>query len=81
MAALEAVVCLDDCRYQDYQATDIPTLQQNGARVRVMAGSHQGVAGPIVMRNPGLLMDVTLSKGATFDQEVSSSVTLFLQTV
>jgi hypothetical protein len=37
----------------------------------VMAGSHQGTTGPIVMRNPGLLMDVLLSKGASFSQDVS----------
>ena len=58
------------CRYQDYQASDIPTVEQNGVKVRVMAGRHQGTTGPIVMRNPGLLMDVTVSKGATFSQEV-----------
>lgn len=58
-------------RYQDYQADDIPTVKQDGVSVRVMAGSHQGTAGPIVMRNPGLLMDVTISKGATFNEEVS----------
>ena len=46
-----------------------------------MAGSHQGVTGPIVMRNPGLLMDVTLAKGATFDQEVSCPVVRLLQSV
>ena len=37
-----------------------------------MAGSHEGTTGPIVMRNPGLLMDVIVSKGATFTQEVST---------
>ena len=58
------------CRYQDYQADDIPTVQQDGISVRVMAGVYQGTKGPIVMRNPGLLMDVTVSKGATFSQEV-----------
>ncbi len=41
-----------------------------GASVRVMAGSHGGVSGPIQMRNPGLLMDVRLDPGASFTQEV-----------
>ena len=59
------------CRYQDYQAADIPSVTQDGVTVRVMAGSHQGTTGPIVMRNPGLLMDVLLSKGASFSQDVS----------
>ena len=61
------------CRYQDYQASDIPTAEHDGVKVRVMAGQHEGTPGPIVMRNPGLLMDVTVSKGATFTQEVHLS--------
>ena len=40
-----------------------------------MAGSHKGTTGPIVMRNPGLLMDVIVSKGASFSQEVRSRIT------
>lgn len=65
-----AVVCMG--RYQDYQASDIPVVQEDGVRVRVMAGSHRGTIGPIEMRNPGLLMDVTLTKGSTFKQEVQA---------
>ncbi|KAL0023510.1 hypothetical protein WJX79_005408 [Trebouxia sp. C0005] len=57
-------------RYQDYQAADIPSVDQDGVTVRVMAGSHKGTTGPIVMRNPGLLMDVMLCKGASFSQDV-----------
>ncbi|PNH12230.1 Pirin-1 [Tetrabaena socialis] len=59
-------------QYQDYQATDIPVVESApGASVRVMAGEHAGMAGPIKMRNPGLLMDVRLAAGANFTQEVS----------
>ena len=57
-------------RYQDYQAEQIPTVEQEGARVRVMAGDSHGATGPVAMRNPGLLLDVTLAKGASFSQEV-----------
>ncbi len=45
-------------------------MEQDGAKVRVMAGDSHGATGPIAMRNPGLLLDVTLAKGATFSQEV-----------
>ena len=45
-------------------------VQEGGVSVRVMAGTHSGTTGPIEMRNPGLLMDVTLTKGSTFLQEV-----------
>lgn len=66
-------------RYQDYQAEQIPVLEQaGGARVRVMAGQSGGVPGPIAMRNPGLLLDVTLPQGATFTQEVPRDFNGFL---
>ncbi len=46
-------------------------MDKDGARVRVMAGESSGVTGPIALRNPGLLLDVTLAKGASFTQPVS----------
>ena len=66
---LTAHMC--DCgRYQDYQAKDIPVVERGGARVRVMAGESSDATGPIALRNPGLLLDVTLAKGASFSQQV-----------
>jgi redox-sensitive bicupin YhaK (pirin superfamily) len=64
-------------RYQDYQAKDIPVVEDNGVRVRVMAGEYKGSKGPIAMRNPGLLMDVTVSKGATFTTEIPKGWSAF----
>lgn len=64
------------CRYQDYQASDIPAVEKDGARVRVMAGESSGATGPIALRNPGLLLDVTLAKGASFTREVRIACTL-----
>lgn len=59
--------------YQDYQAEDIPTVETSpGSSVRVMAGTLQGVTGPIKMRLPGLLLDVRLEPGASFEHDVSS---------
>ncbi len=46
------------------------TVEKDGAKVRVMAGDSHGLTGPIAMRNPGLLLDVVLEKGATFSTEV-----------
>ncbi len=34
-------------RYQDYQADDIPIVEKDGMRVRVMAGSSYGAEGPV----------------------------------
>ncbi|CAL8465491.1 g5027 [Coccomyxa elongata] len=65
-------------RYQDYQAKDIPVVDKDGARVRVMAGESSGVTGPIVLRNPGLLLDVTLAKGASFAQLINAGWNAFV---
>ncbi len=60
-------------RYQDYQASDIPVVADGGVTVRVMAGEYSGATGPIALRNPGMLLDVILSPGATFTQSVRPS--------
>lgn len=66
-------------RYQDYQAADIPVVEDSStrSRVRVMAGSHAGVRGPISMVNPGLLMDVVLQPGGSVRLEVPQDWTSF----
>jgi hypothetical protein len=66
-------------RYQDYQAADIPVVQDSStrSRVRVMAGSYAGVTGPISMVNPGLLMDVVLQPGGSVRLEVPHDWTSF----
>lgn len=51
-------------------------VEADGAKVRVMAGESHGVTGPINMRNPGLLLDVQVSQGVTFTQEVSQRANL-----
>ena len=58
------------CRYQDYQASDIPAAKADGVRVRVMAGESLGVTGPIKMRNPGMLLDVSIAASGRFSQPV-----------
>lgn len=48
-------------RYQDIQAPDIPVVEfKDGGHARVMAGVCEGVEGPLKLRNPGLLLDVTV---------------------
>lgn len=65
------VACM--CCSQDYQAESIPIVESEGCRVRVMAGSAQGVTGPVFMRNPGMLLDVELAPGATFQQQACTA--------
>ena len=68
---------MNRARYQDYQASDIPTAESGGVSVRVMAGESMNVTGPIKMRNPGMLLDCRLSKGTTFTQHVSYSLDFY----
>lgn len=58
------------CLPADYQASDIPIVDDGSSSVRVMAGTRNNVTGPIKMRNPGLLMDVRIPAGGSFTQEV-----------
>ena len=63
-------------RYQDYQASDIPHYDRGGVHVRVLGGTSGDTSGPITFRNPGLLLDVALQPGSSFDQEVHASLLL-----
>ncbi|KAL6776098.1 hypothetical protein ACKKBG_A19830 [Auxenochlorella protothecoides x Auxenochlorella symbiontica] len=58
-------------RYQDVQADAIPAVEGPGHSVRVMAGSVGATAGPLTLRNPGLLLDVRLEPGAEWSTEVT----------
>lgn len=54
-------------RYQEVKENEIPLVQKDGARVRVVAGEFGGARGPVtdIAAQP-LYMDVTLDAGATF---------------
>lgn len=66
-------------RYQDYQAADIPVVEDaaSSSTVRVMAGSHAGTVGPITMVNPGMLLDVVLGPGGSVRLEVPQDYSSF----
>jgi redox-sensitive bicupin YhaK (pirin superfamily) len=63
-------------RYQEVKDTDIPTIQNNGTAVRLVAGQFEGVQGPVgqIAARP-LYMDITLQPGTTFSQPVSAGHT------
>jgi hypothetical protein len=52
-------------RYQEVSVADIPIIEQDGARIRMVAGEYAGVHGPVseIAANP-IYMDVTLQPGA-----------------
>ncbi len=55
-------------RYQEVQEDTIPTVGDNGAKVRLVAGEYQGVRGPVteIAAKP-LYMDITLEPGVGID--------------
>lgn len=58
-------------RYQEVSAATIPTVEKEGARVRVIAGTFGDTEGPVqeIAAQP-LYFDVRLNAGATFVQTV-----------
>lgn len=55
-------------RYQDIPAEQIPAVEREGAKVRVVAGEFGGVRGPVeaIVTEP-LLLDVELAAGASIE--------------
>lgn len=65
--------------YQNVEPEDVPVVtKDNGVVIRVLAGSVDGIDGPIagVAAKP-LYLDVALKPGASFTQEIDSSKNLF----
>jgi quercetin 2,3-dioxygenase len=68
-------------RYQEVNANTIPTVEREGVKVRVVAGSYAGVSGPVteIAARP-LYMDVTLQPGVSFclDTPLGHSVVAYV---
>ncbi len=63
-------------RYQEVSAATIPAYEQDGLRVRVVAGSFAGIDGPVtqIAARP-LYLDVQMAPGAEFVQPVPAGHT------
>jgi quercetin 2,3-dioxygenase len=68
---LPAARKMGEPRYQEVSAATIPTVQQGGITVRVVAGEFNGVCGPVtdIAASP-LYLDVSLAPGTVFEQIV-----------
>ena len=66
--------------YRDLQAADIPEVSlANGGKVRVIAGSHASVSGPITgLTTDATYLDVHLAPGASFEQPVTGGYNVYL---
>jgi quercetin 2,3-dioxygenase len=71
---------MTDPRYQDIPASAVPQLTTaDGVKVRILAGSHGGVTGPVsgVATEP-IYFDIALAEGQTFETQVPSDHTAFV---
>lgn len=68
---LPAAQKMSQPRYQEIKATDIPFVDDGGARFRIVAGEHLGVRGPVtqIAAQP-LYMDITLQPGVELNLPV-----------
>jgi redox-sensitive bicupin YhaK (pirin superfamily) len=68
---LPAAQKMSQPRYQEVIADSIPQIENEGVKVRVVAGEYQGIRGPVtdIAAQP-LYMDVTLAPGAQFELPV-----------
>jgi len=73
---LPARLKMSQPRYQEVSAETIPSVKQDGAIIRIVAGNVAGVSGPVteIAANP-IYMDVQLEPGATFVQAVPAGHT------
>jgi redox-sensitive bicupin YhaK (pirin superfamily) len=68
---LPAALKMTQPRYQEVKAATIPTAEQDGASVRVVAGDSYGVSGPVteIAAEP-LYLEVSLAPGSEYVQAV-----------
>lgn len=63
-------------RYQEVNADSIPCIDQDGVKVRVVAGEYAGTRGPVTeIEAQPLYMDITLEPGVEFNLPVPSEHT------
>jgi len=64
-------------RYQEVNASTIPTIEKDGASIRLVAGELDGVRGPVteIAASP-LYLDVKLAPGSRFSYPIPSGHTL-----
>ncbi len=74
---LPAAQKMSQPRYQEVNASAIPLIERDGAKVRLVAGEWGGIRGPVTeIAAAPLYMDVNLNPGATFIYPIPSGHTV-----
>lgn len=68
---LPAALKMSQPRYQEIDASTIPTIKHDGTTIRIVAGEIEGVSGPAteIAANP-IYLDIALDPGVAFTQPI-----------
>lgn len=69
---------MDEPRYQDIPAAEIPNVDVPGGHVRVIAGDYNGATGPAVPKIEARLLDVNLEPGSSWSIDPVAGSQLFV---
>ena len=76
--SLPSALKLSEPAYASFRAADIPEMEGEGVRTRVVAGKVAGVEGPIRLASPTVFAHVRLTEGATVMLDVDEDFELGL---
>ena len=65
-------------RYQHLNSEDIPVVEQDGIRAKLISGTYRGIRGPALTQFPVQYFDVTLQKDSRFEPPRSEGANSFL---
>ncbi|CAL0316297.1 unnamed protein product [Lupinus luteus] len=67
--------------YQELVSEDIPSAEQDGVEVKVIAGESMGLHSPVYTRTPTMFLDFTLNPGAELHQTIPDSWNAFVYVI
>jgi redox-sensitive bicupin YhaK (pirin superfamily) len=78
---LPAKLKMTQPKYQDIAAEDLPIVDKNGIRVKILAGNYEGTKSPAQSFIPFDYFDLYLMPGAVFTQPVPEDRSAFLYVI
>jgi hypothetical protein len=67
-----------DPRFEHYPADDIPAVQLDGAKARVVIGSAYGASSPVQTESETLYIDLQINSGATIEAPRTEELAVFV---
>jgi len=67
--------------YQELLSKDIPHVEKNGVKVRVISGKSMGIESPVISVTPTMYLQFSFAPSSTHTQEVPPDWNVFLYTI